>query len=195
MNKQLQVDSLQSGLPRPVIESAFAVMVLSAICSYVPVNNWMYSHIPVVLGLIHTAGDAVIYYAFLRGMKGLAHPLTALWWIAIVVNLFDFVIFCLGESMHSLSAATATALPFIYIPLGTLLLVWYRGRLGKAGMWMIIRILVTILVPVLFYVIGLLESSWGRAVMEIVTISVEIWYVWILRSVLVGTELENESII
>ena len=102
MNKQLQVDSLQSGLPRPVIESAFAVMVLSAICSYVPVNNWMYLHIPVVLGLIHTVGEAVIYYAFLRGMKGLAHPLTALWWIAIVVNLCDFVIFCLGESMHDL---------------------------------------------------------------------------------------------
>lgn len=188
MNKQLQVDSLQSGLPRPVIESAFAVMVISAICSYVPVNNWMYLHIPVVLGLIHTVGEAVIYYAFLRGMKGLAHPLTALWWIAIVVNLCDFVIFCLGESMHDLSAATATALPLIYIPLGTLLMVWYRGRLGQVGFWTIIRILVTILVPVLFYVIGLLESSWGSAVMEIVTISVDIWYAWILRSVLVGTE-------
>jgi hypothetical protein len=90
--------------------------------------------------------------------------------------------------MHDLSAATATALPLIYIPLGTLLMVWYRGRLGKVGFWTIIRILVTILLPVLFYVIGILESSWGNAIMEIVTISVEIWYAWFLRSVLVGKE-------
>lgn len=185
MKKQLQIDSLQSGLPRYVIEIAFAVMVLSAICSYGPVNSWMCSHIPVVTGLVHTVGMVVIYYAFLRGMKGLTHPLTALWWIAIGVNLFDFVIFCLGDSMSGLSAVTAAALPLIYIPLGAFLLVWYRGRLGKAGFWMIIRILVVNLVPVLFYVTGLTECSWGLAVMEIITISVEIWFAWVLRSVLV----------
>ena len=129
MNKQLQIDSLQSGLPRPVIEAAFVIMVLSAICTYGPVNTWMSSHIPVVAGLVHTVGMVVIYYAFLRGMKGLPHPLTVLWWIAIGLNLCDFVILCLGESMAGLSAATATALPLIYIPLGAFLLVWYRGLL------------------------------------------------------------------
>ncbi len=185
MNKQLQIDSLQSGLPRPVIEAAFVIMVLSAICTYGPVNTWMSSHIPVVAGLVHTVGMVVIYYAFLRGMKGLPHPLTVLWWIAIGLNLCDFVILCLGESMAGLSAATATALPLIYIPLGAFLLVWYRGRLGNAGFWMIVRILVVNLVPVLFYVTGLTECSWGLAGMEIITISVEIWFAWVLRSVLV----------
>ncbi|MBQ6761617.1 MAG: hypothetical protein IJP49_02590 [Bacteroidales bacterium] len=185
MNKQLQIDSLQSGLPRPVIEAAFVIMVLSAICTYGPVNTWMSSHIPVVAGLVHTVGMVVIYYAFLRGMKGLPHPLTVLWWIAIGLNLCDFVILCLGESMAGLSAATATALPLIYIPLGAFLLVWYRGRLGNAGFWMIVRILVVNLVPVLFYVTGLLESAWGLAVMEMITISVEIWFAWTLRRVLV----------
>ena len=64
-------------------------------------------------------------------------------------------------------------------------MVWYRGRLGKVGQWMIIRILVVNLVPVLFYVVGLLESSWGLIIMEIITISVDIWYAWVLRKVLV----------
>ena len=59
------------------------------------------------------------------------------------------------------------------------------GRLGKAGLWMIIRILIVNLIPVLFYVTGLLESSWGLAIMEIITISTELWYAWALRRVLV----------
>ena len=59
------------------------------------------------------------------------------------------------------------------------------GRLGKAGLWIIIRILIVNLIPVLFYVTGLLESSWGLAIMEIITISTELWYAWALRRVLV----------
>ncbi|MBQ7611280.1 MAG: hypothetical protein IJU74_09295 [Bacteroidales bacterium] len=90
----------------------------------------MISNIPALTGLINTAGMVVIYYAFLRGMKELIHPLSALWWIAIGINLLGFVFFCLGEAAHGLSAASATLLPLIYLPLGILLLVWYRGRLG-----------------------------------------------------------------
>ena len=64
-------------------------------------------------------------------------------------------------------------------------MIWYRGRLGKVGQWMIIRILVVNLVPVLFYVTGLFEFSWGLIIMELITISADIWYAWVLRKVLV----------
>jgi hypothetical protein len=185
MKNQVQINSLSSGLPRAVIEAAFIVMVMSAVCSYSPVYNWMFSHIPIVLGLVNTVGMVVMYFGILRGMKGLPHPLTVLWWIAIGMNLLDFVIFCLGETAYDLSAVTATALPLVYLPLGCLLMIWYRGRLGKVGQWMIIRILVVNLVPVLFYVTGLFEFSWGLIIMELITISADIWYAWVLRKVLV----------
>ncbi len=185
MKSPLHIDTLHSGLPRPLIEAAFVVMVLAAICSYGPVNRWLLTHASLLLGLLNTAGMVVMYYALLRGMKGLAHPLTVLWWIAIGLNLLDFVLLCLGEAALGLSAACATALPLIYLPLGILLLVWYRGRLGQVGLWMIIRILIVNLVPVLFYVTGLLESQWGLIAMEVITIFIDLWYAWTLRRVLV----------
>ena len=179
------INTLHSGLPRFLIESAFWMMVISAVCSYVPVQSWMISHIPVVYGIISTAGMVVMYYAILRGMKGLAHPLTTLWWIAIGMNLLGFVFSCFGGPAHGMSAVFATLLPLIYLPLGILLLVWYRGHLGNAGMWMIVRILVVNLVPVFFVVTGLTEYKWGLILMDVITISADIWYAWVLRRVLV----------
>ena len=185
MKNSAHIRVLHSGLPRILIESAFAMMVVSAVCSYVPVQNWMISHVPILNGVINTVGMIVMYYAMLRGMKGLPHPLTALWWIAIGMNLLGFVFLCLGEAAHGLSAVSATLLPLIYLPLGILLLVWYRGRLGNVGMWMIIRILVVNLVPVLFFVTGLIKTQWGLVVMDIITISADLLYAWALRRVLV----------
>lgn len=185
MKTSTQINSLHSGLPRMLIEFAFALMVLSAVCTYGPVQSWMISHIPILTGLLNTAGMVVMYYAMLRGMKGLPHPLTALWWIAIGMNLLGFVFFCLGEPAHGLSAAFATLLPLIYLPLGILLLIWYRGYLGNVGMWMTLRILIVNLIPVLFYVTGLLEFRWGLIAMEVITISADLLYAWALRRVLV----------
>ena len=186
MKSPLHIDTLHSGLPRFLIESAFVVMVLAAICSYSPVHNWLLSHASLFLALLNTAGMVVMYYALLRGMKELAHPLTVLWWIAIGLNLLDFVLLCLGDAAWGFSAACATALPLIYLPLGILLLVWYRGRLGQVGLWMILRILIVNLVPVLFYMAGLLKFGWGLIAMEIITISADLWYAWTLRRVLVS---------
>lgn len=185
MANRLQIDTLSSGFPRFVIETAFAIMVLAAICSYGSIQNWLNQHAPVLLALLNTVGMVTLYLAIQRGMKSLPHPLTALWWIAIGINLLDFVIFCLGDADFGLSAVTATVLPLIYLPLGILIFVWYRGRLGQVGMWMVLRILIVTLVPVLFYVTGLLKLSWGVLAMEIITIATEIWYAWVLRRVLV----------
>ena len=185
MNNWTKRDSLSCGIPRGVIEAAFCIMIAAAICSWHSINGWMSVHIPVVLGLLNTVGMVVLYYAIMRGMKTLEHPLTALWWIVIGVNLADFVIFCFGDAAHGVSAVTATALPLVYLPLGILIYIWYRGHLGQVGLWMVIRILVVNLVPVLFYLAGLLEYVWGTVLMEVITIGVDICYAWVLRRGLV----------
>lgn len=184
MNNKTQIDTLASGFPRAVLDGAFVIMVLAAICSYHTISEWMMAHAPVLNAVLSTLGMVVIYYACMRGMKGLPHPLTWLWWAAIGLNLLGFVLTCFGDALHAVNAATATLLPLVYLPLGILILVWYRGRLGKAGIWMVIRILVVNLVPVLFYMAGLLDTSWGLVLMEVITIGTDLWYAWTLRRVL-----------
>jgi len=185
MKSRTIIDTLSCRIPRGVIEAAFCIMIAAAICSWHSINEWMLAHIPVVLGLVNTVGMVILYYAIMRGMKPLEHPLTVLWWIVIGVNLAGFVIYCIGDAAHGVSAITATALPLVYLPLGILIYVWYRGHLGQAGLWMVIRILVVNLIPVLFYMAGLLECSWGIVLMEVLTIGVDICYAWALRRVLV----------
>lgn len=186
MRKTTQVDAIQSGLPRIVLDLAFIIMVLAALCSHHTVSEWLMVHLPVLNAFITTIGMVVIYYACMRGMRGLPHPLTWLWWAAIGLNIVGFVLSCLGDRLHAVNAATATLLPLVYLPLGILIFVWYRGRLGKVGLWMVIRILVVNLVPVFFYMAGIIETSWGLWVMEIITIGVDIWYAWTLRRVVTG---------
>jgi hypothetical protein len=184
MKTKTRIDSLHSGFPTPVIEAAFIIMVLAAICSYGALQSWLYQRIPVLLGLLNTVGMVTLYLAILRGMKPLPHPLTVLWWIAIGVNLLDFVVYCLGDAAHGIAAASAAALPLVYLPLGILIYIWYQGRLGQVGLWMVLRILIINLVPVLFYVAGLLDHPWALLTMEIITIAAELWYAWVLRRVL-----------
>lgn len=184
VNSNQSIDTIQSGLPRPVLDASFAVMIAAAVCSHHSIQEWLLNYAPIPFAILTTLGMVIIYYAFLRGMKTLHHPLTVLWWITIAANILGFLIVCLGDKFHGVSAIVATFLPLIYLPLGGLLFIWYRGRLGLAGLWMAIRILVLNLVPVLFYVTGLLEKTWGMLVMEIITIGIELWYAWTLRRVL-----------
>lgn len=185
MKEVIKKDTVNSGLPRLVLDAAFVIMIAAAVCSHHSINEWMMVNIPVVNSLLTTLGMVVIYYAFLRGMKALPHPLTWLWWVVIGLNLAGFVLSCFGDALHSVNAAAATVLPLAYLPLGILIMIWYRGRLGAVGLWMIIRILAVNLIPVFFYLAGALESSWGLIVMEVITIGIELWYAWVLRRVLV----------
>lgn len=184
MDRKTYINKIQSGLPRPVLDAAFVVMIAAAVCSHHSIQEWLFNRAPMPFAIITTLGMIIIYYAFLRGMKSLHHPFTVLWWIAIAANILDFLIVCLGDNFHGVSAISAALLPLIYLPLGILIFIWYRGRLGQAGLWMAIRILVLNLVPVLFYVAGLLEKDWGLVLMEIITIGIELWYAWALRRVL-----------
>ncbi len=85
-----------------------------------------------------------------------------------------------------MSAAVATALPLVYLPLGILMMVWYRGNLERAGLWMIIRILAVNLVPVAFFLMGLHEKTPWIILQEVITIGVELIYILALRKPLVG---------
>ena len=181
-----RIDYLDSGLSRPVIEAAIIIMYASAILSYSPVSCWMSERIPFVQALINTVGMVIVYYAYLRGMKPLQHPLTVLWWITIGFNILGFVFTCLGDSASMADASVAASLPLIYLPLGILIIVWYRGNLEHAGILMIIRILVVSVVPVAFYLLGLLEKTSWRIIQEVITIGVELVYVWTLRRTLIN---------
>ena len=92
-----------------------------------------------------------------------------------------FVLECVGEPVSAVSAAVATALP-----LGILMMVWYRGNLERAGLWMIIRILAVNLVPVAFFLMGLHEKTPWIILQEVITIGVELIYILALRKPLVG---------
>ena len=91
MDRKTQVNTIQSGLPRPVLDAAFAVMIAAAVCSHHTIQEWLYNHAPIPFAIITTLGMVIIYYAFLRGMKPLHHPFTVLWWIAIAANILGFL--------------------------------------------------------------------------------------------------------
>lgn len=183
--KPWHIDYLDCGIPRWIIETAFGIMIIAALLCATPTLDWMSQHMPVTQSILNTVGMVVIYLCFLRGMKGLAHPLTALWWAAIVLNLLGFAVSCFGQTLESIGAATAAALPLVYLPLGFLLALWYRGRLASAGIWMVIRILIANLVPVLFYVTGWIQTQAGTIVMDVITVAADLVYAFMLRRVLV----------
>ncbi len=90
-NTDTNINHLESGLKRWIIEAAFAIMVISAICTTTSILNWMRAEQPLVNALLQTLGMVVIYWAYLRGMKKLSRPLTTLWWLAITLNLLGFL--------------------------------------------------------------------------------------------------------
>lgn len=118
VNSNQSIDTIQSGLPRPVLDASFAVMIAAAVCSHHSIQEWLLNHAPIPFAILTTLGMVIIYYAFLRGMKTLHHPLTVLWWITIAANILGFLIVCLGDKFHGVSAIVATFLPLIYLPLG-----------------------------------------------------------------------------
>ena len=72
------IDHLDSGLPKWVITAAFIIMVAAAICTISQIDSWMKEHASIAIALINTVGMIAMYYATMRGMKHLYHPLTAI---------------------------------------------------------------------------------------------------------------------
>ena len=161
-----------------MVEVAFCIMVAAAVCCVAPLRDQILAHAPLLNAALQTVGMTVKYFCMMKGMKPLYHPLTILWWVAIAFCLFGFVTMVPGLEGLEFSAATAAFLPLIYLPLGILLCIWYRGRLSQVGMLMVVRVFVTIL-P------GWLDHAAGNYALDGITLVVEILYAWALRRVLV----------
>lgn len=181
-NTDTNINHLDSGLKRWIIEFAFAVMVISAICTATNILNWMRAELPLVNAILQTVGMVVIYWAYLRGMKKLPRPLATLWWLAIALNLLGFLCSAIPAVDAIFGLPVALALQPVYLPLGTGLLMLYRGRLMHTGIWMIVRILVVSYLPIFYDV---LQPHFPLLLLDVITVGVELIYAWVLRRALV----------
>lgn len=169
------ISHLDSGLPKWVITAAFVIMVVAAVCTVTPIDHWMKEHASLGIALINTVGMVAMYYAAMRGMKRLYHPLTALWIIVLVLNIISFISILFEPALPEVSFITACALPLAYLPLGTLITIWYRGRMQQVGIWMIVRILVDFFLPIAWYMLGI---GLNDIFLDSIIVVTELIYAW-----------------
>ena len=174
-NDKRIINHLTSGLPQWVIIAAFIIMVAAAICTITQIDRWFKEHASVAIALINTVGMVTMYYATMRGMKRLYHPLSALWIIVIALNIVSFVAILFEEALPEVSFVVACALPLCYLPLGALIIIWYRGLLQRLGIWMIVRILVIFLLPIAWYMLGIGLSD---ITLDAIIVIIELIYAW-----------------
>ncbi len=169
------INHLDSGLPKWVITAAFVIMVAAAICTITQIDSWLKEHASVAIALINTVGMVTMYYAMMRGMKRLYRPLTVLWIIVLVLNVVSFISIIFESALPEVSYIAACALPLAYLPLGTLITIWYRGRMQQVGIWMIVRILVFYLLPIAWY---LLLGGLNNMFLDAILVIIELIYAW-----------------
>ena len=120
-------------------------------------------------------GMVTMYYATMRGMKRLYHPLTALWIIVLALNIISFISILFESALPEVSFITACALPLAYLPLGALIIIWYRGQMQQLGIWMIVRILVVFLLPIAWVMLAI---GVNNLVMDAIIVIIELIYAW-----------------
>jgi len=169
------INHLTSGLPQWVITVAFIIMVAAAICTITQIDYWLKEHASAVIAIINTVGMLIMYYAAMRGMKRLYRPLTALWIIVLVLNIISFISILIEPALPEVSFITACALPLAYLPLGTLITIWYRGRMQQVGIWMIVRILVDFFLPIAWYMLGI---GLNDIFLDSIIVVTELIYAW-----------------
>ncbi len=170
------INHLDSGLPRWVITAGFIIMVVAAICTITTIDSWLKEHVLVVIALINTVGMVTMYYATMRGMKRLYHPLTVWWMIVLALNIVSFFAILFEGFLPEVSFIIACVLPLAYLPLGALIIIWYRGRMQQVGIWMIVRILVIFLLPIAWYMT--LGDALGNLIMDAIIVIIELIYAW-----------------
>lgn len=169
------INHLTSGLPQWVITVAFIIMVAAAICTITQIDYWLKEHASAVIAIINTVGMLIMYYAAMRGMKRLYRPLTALWIIVLALNIIGFFAIFFETALPEVSFITACALPLAYLPLGTLITIWYRGRMQQVGIWMIVRILVDFFLPIAWYMLGI---GLNDIFLDSIIVVTELIYAW-----------------
>jgi len=172
-------------LPRWLIEAAFVCYLLQAVTNWTPLMHWMEVHAPLASATVQTFGALVMYVGQMRGMKLLYRPMTAAWWIIIALNIAGFMTTAIPAIMYTIGLPVSVALMLVYLPLGTAIALSYRGRLRWVGVWMALYILISSIIPVLWYLLGAPDSGVINHLMEFSTIGVIIIYAWAQRRVLI----------
>ena len=88
--------------------------------------------------------------------------------------------------MFSVGLPLAVSLMLVYVPLGSLLMYNYRGWLRQVGLWMVLYILISSILPVISFLLVGPKSGLANLPMEIPTIAVIVVYAWVQRRVLIG---------
>lgn len=190
--EQRCVNHVESGLPRWLIEMAFVCLILQGITTWTPILHWFMEHAPILLAIIQTFGAVVMFYAVMQGMKSLYKPFTYLWWIVIALNLAGFVTTSIPVINEIIGIPIAISLMLVYIPLGCSIAIFYRGRLQQVGIWMVLYILISAIIPVVWFLFAN-DSSLMDILLESSTVGVVFIFAWMLRRVLIGLdETEKE---
>ena len=183
---QYVVNHLDSGLPRWLVEMAFVCYLLQAVVNWAPLLNWMNdAHLSWARGIVQTFGAVVMYIGLMRGMKPLYRPFKVWWWIVIALNLAGFVTELVPAIMYSIGLPVAVSLMLVYLPLGSLILFNYCGRLRQVGLWMVLYILISSIIPIVSFLLVGSDSGLANLPMEIPTIVVIVVYAWVQRRVLI----------
>lgn len=176
--RSIYINKVESGLPRWLIEVGFVFFVIQALNTEYNISEWMIDNgLQAPMWLIVLAGDLILYYAMMRGMKSLVRPFTALWWIFIVVIAVGDITSIFPEAIIGLTLAVAT--PLVYLPLGFAITYFYRGWLQWVGILMITHMVTMIILPIMLY------DLVPYIIVDIIGITVVIALGWTMRKVLV----------
>ena len=185
IESKYKVDYVESGLPRWLIEAAFVCIVVQAIFNFSPVIDLTDADFYWLRAIVNTFGSLVMYIGLLRGCRRLYRPFKAWWWMLIVLDVLGFITMLVPVIDDYCGLPVAVSLMLVYLPFGNLIAFCYRGRLRRVGIWMALYILISSIVPVLWYLSGAPDSGIVNWLMEICTVGVILVYGWIQRSVLV----------
>lgn len=174
----IYINKVESGLPRWLIEMGFVFFVIQALNTEYNISEWVTANgLQAPMWLIVLAGDVILYYAMMRGMKQLDRPFTVLWWIFIVVVAAGDITSMFPESIIDLALALAT--PLVFLPLGFLITYFYRGWLQWVGILLILHMVTMIILPIM------LNGLIPYIITDIVGIIVVMALGWTMRKVLV----------
>lgn len=176
--RSLYINKVESGLPRWLIEVGFVCFVIQALNSGYDIAKWVNANgLQMPVWAIVLAGDMILYYAMMRGMKPLVRPFTVLWWIFMVVVVAGDITAIFPESVVDLALAVAT--PLVFLPLGFMITYFYRGKLQWVGILMILHMVTMIIFPIMLY------DLIPYIIVDIIGIAVVIARGWTMRKVLI----------
>ena len=185
IESKYRVDYVESGLPRWLIEAAFVCIVIEAVFNWGPLMDLMVKDFFWLRAIVNTFGSLVMYVGLLRGCRSLYRPFKAWWWALIVLNLLGFLTMMIPVLDEYCGLPVAVSLILVYMPFGCLIAFCYRGRLRHVGIWMALYILISSIVPVLWYLLGAPDSGFANWLMEYCTVGVILVRGWVQRRVMV----------